>query len=91
MMARGLHFTLFLDALQGELTAMFADRLAPRVPADGAPRVPVPLLAAMLAGMLITAVRTWLESDMTASAEEVNRSFLVAAEAAVRAGLRPPP
>ena len=91
MMARGLHFTLFLDALQSELTALFADRLAPRVPDEGEPRVPVPLLAAMLAGMLITAVRTWLESDMTATAEEVNRSFLVAAEAAVRAGLRPRP
>jgi len=91
MMARGRHFTLFLDALQSELSAMFADRLAPRLPADGSPRVPVPLLAAMLAGMLITAVRTWLESELTATAEEVNRSFLVAAEAAVRAGLRPLP
>jgi AcrR family transcriptional regulator len=89
MMARGMHLTLFLDALQGELTAMFEDRLAPRLPVDGAPRVPVPLLAAMLAGMLITAVRTWLESDMTSTAEQVNRSYLVAAEAAVRAGLRP--
>jgi hypothetical protein len=53
--------------------------------------VPVPLLAAMLAGMLITAVRTWLESGMTEPAEEVNRCYRVAAEAALRAGLRPPP
>jgi hypothetical protein len=69
---------------------MLAERLRPRVPEDGRTRVPVPLLAAMLAGMLITAVRTWLESDLSISAEEVNRSFLVAAEAALRAGLRPP-
>jgi AcrR family transcriptional regulator len=89
MMARGRHLTLFLDALQTELTAMFADRLRPRVPDSGTTRVPVPLLAAMLAGMLITAVRTWLESDMATSAEEVNRSYLVSAEAALRAGLRP--
>lgn len=89
MMARGRHLTLFLDALQSELAAMFADRLAPRVPGDALPRVPVEILAAMLAGMLITAVRVWLESDMTSSAEEVNRSYLIAAEAALRAGLRP--
>ena len=91
MMARGRHLTLFLDALQRELAAMFTDRLSPRVPEDGRTRVPVPLLAAMLAGMLITAVRTWLESGMSGSAEEVNRCFRVAAEAALRAGLRPPP
>jgi AcrR family transcriptional regulator len=91
MMARGRHLTLFLDALQAELAAMFVDRLSPRVPEHGTTRVPVPLLAAMLAGMLITAVRTWLESDMAAPAEEVNRSYRVAAEAALRAGLRPPP
>lgn len=91
MMARGMHLTLFLDTLQGELTAMFAARLAVRVPEGAATAVPVPLLAAMLAGMLIIAVRTWLESGMTSSAEEVNRAFLVAAGAALRAGLRPPP
>jgi AcrR family transcriptional regulator len=91
MLARGMHLTLFLDALQNELTAMFEDRIAVRVSTDGPPRVPVPLLGAMLAGMLITAVRTWLESDMSSSAEEVNRSYLVTAEAALRAGLRPRP
>jgi len=90
MMARGRHLTLFLDALQSELTEMFTDRLSPRVPETGSTRVPVPLLSAMLAGMLITAVRTWLESDMGSTAEEVNRSFTIAAEAALRAGLRPP-
>jgi AcrR family transcriptional regulator len=89
MMARGRHLTLFLDALQHELTAMFAERLRPRVPDSGTTRVPVPLLAAMLAGMLITAVRTWLESDLTSSAEEVNAAYTLAAEAALRAGLRP--
>lgn len=89
MMARGRHLTLFLDALQVELTAMFAARLAPRLPAEGDPAVPVPLLAAMLAGMLITAMRTWVESGMTSTIEQVNRSYVVAAEAALRAGLRP--
>ena len=68
---------------------MFAARLAPRVPAEGDTVVPVPLLAAMLAGMLITAMRTWVESGMAVKIEEVNRSYVVAAEAALRAGLRP--
>jgi AcrR family transcriptional regulator len=89
MLARGRHLSLFLDALQSELAAMFVARLAPRVPEDGRTTVPVPLLAAMIAGMLITAVRTWIESDMTVSAQEVNRSYVVAAESALRAGLRP--
>jgi AcrR family transcriptional regulator len=88
-LSRGRHLSLFLDALQSELTAMFAARLAPRVPAEGRPAVPVPLLAAMLAGMLITAMRAWVESGMAATIDEVNRSYLVAAEAALRAGLRP--
>jgi AcrR family transcriptional regulator len=90
MMARGRHLTLFLDALQGELTVMFVDRLSPRVPEAARTRVPVSLLAAMLAGMLITTVRTWVEAGMTDPAEEVNRCYRVAAEAALRAGLRPP-
>jgi AcrR family transcriptional regulator len=89
MLSRGRHLSLFLDALQSELTAMFVTRLAPRVPAEGETAVPVPLLAAMLAGMLITAMRTWVESGMAATIEEVNRSYRVAAESALRAGLRP--
>jgi AcrR family transcriptional regulator len=87
-MAHGRQLNLFLDALQSELTALFVDRLAPRLP-DTPTRVPPPLLAAMTAGMLITTVRSWLESDMSSSAQEVNRSFVIAAEAALRAGLRP--
>jgi AcrR family transcriptional regulator len=89
MHSRGRHLSLFLDALQSELTAMFVARLAPRVPAEGETAVPVPLLAAMLAGMLITAMRTWVESGMAATIEDVNRSYRVAAESALRAGLRP--
>jgi AcrR family transcriptional regulator len=89
MMARGRHLTLFLDALQSELSAMFAQRLVPRLPEHGRTTVPEPLLAAMIAGMLITAVRTWLESDMATPAEEVVRGYRAAAEAALRAGLRP--
>jgi AcrR family transcriptional regulator len=87
-MAHGRHLGLFLEALQAELTALFAERLAARLP-DSEPTVPAPLLAAMIAGMLITTMRSWLESDLSMTAEEVNRSFTVAAEAALRAGLRP--
>jgi hypothetical protein len=49
----------------------------------------VPVLAAMVAGMLISAVRSWLESGPTTPVETANRSFTIAAEAALRAGLRP--
>ena len=79
MLSRGRHLTLFLDALQSELTAMFAARLTPRVPAEGRTVVPVPLLAALLSGMLITAMRTWVEAGMSVPAEEVNRSYVVTA------------
>jgi AcrR family transcriptional regulator len=86
--AHGRYLNLFLDALQTELTVMFVDRLEPRLPA-GPTRIPPALLAAMVAGMLITVVRTWVESDFAATAVEVNSSFTIAAEAALRAGLRP--
>jgi len=89
MLSRGRHLTLFLDALQRALTEMFAARLTPRLPTEGSPVVPVPLLAAMVAGMLITAMRTWVESGMEATIEEVNRCYSVTAESALRAGLRP--
>ena len=89
-MAHGRLLSMFFDALQTELTAMFVERLEPRLPPTPTPtRVPVPLLAAMVAGMLITAVRTWIETDMAVPAEDANRSFAIAAEAALRAGLRP--
>jgi AcrR family transcriptional regulator len=87
-MAHGRILSMFFDSLQTELTAMFVERLEPRLPATPT-RVPVPLLAAMVAGMLITAVRTWIEADMVVPAEAANRSFTIAAEAALRAGLRP--
>jgi AcrR family transcriptional regulator len=87
-MAHGRLLSLFFDALQTELTEMFIERLGPRLPPTRT-TVPVPLLAAMVAGMLITAVRTWLESDLAVPAETANRSFTIAAEAALRAGLRP--
>jgi AcrR family transcriptional regulator len=87
-MAHGRLLSVFFDALQTELTAMFIERLEPRLPSTPT-RVPVPLLAAMVAGMLITAVRTWIEGDMAVPAEDANRSFTIAAEAALRAGLRP--
>jgi AcrR family transcriptional regulator len=87
-MAHGRHLSLFFDALQTELAATFAERMTARLPPT-ATTVPVPLLAAMVAGMLITAARSWLESGPITSAEAANRSFTIAAEAALRAGLRP--
>lgn len=87
-MAHGRHLSMFYDALHSELTALFLERLEPRVPATPT-KVPPPLLASMVAGMLVTTVRTWLDSDTRVPAEEVNRSFTIAAEAALRAGLRP--
>lgn len=86
-MAHGRHLSLFFDALQTELAAMFVERMTPRLPPTPT-MVPVPLLAAMVAGMLISAVRSWIESDLTVPIESANRSFTVAAEAALRAGLR---
>lgn len=86
-LAHGRLLSMFFDALQVELAAMFVERLRPRLPSTPT-RVPVPLLAAMVAGMLITAVRAWIESGMTVPADEANRSFTIAAEAALRAGLR---
>jgi AcrR family transcriptional regulator len=87
-MAHGRHLSLFFDALQTELTAMFVERMAPRLPPTPT-TVPVPLLAAMVAGMLISAARSWLESGLSTPVETANRSFTIAAEAALRAGLRP--
>jgi AcrR family transcriptional regulator len=87
-MAHGRHLSLFFDALQTELAAMLAERMTPRLPSTPT-TVPVPMLAAMVAGMLISAVRSWLESDLATPVETANRAFTVAAEAALRAGLRP--
>ncbi len=89
VMARGRGLTLFLAALQDELTAVFSDRLAARVTPGDTPAVPPPLLAAMIASMLITAIRTWIESGATMPADVVDRMFLTAAGPAIRAGLRP--
>lgn len=89
VMARGRHLALFLDALQSELTAVLTARLNARAPRARRTAVPVPLLAAMVGGMLITTVRTWLDAGLTPSAAVVNRAFVTAAEAAIAAGLRP--
>ncbi len=87
-MSRGRHLSMFYDALHAELSALFLERLAPRLP--GRPTKVAPdLLASMVAGMLVTAARAWMESGTEVPAEEVDRSFTVAAEAALRAGLRP--
>jgi AcrR family transcriptional regulator len=88
VMARGRSLALFLDTLHQELTTVFARRLAARVPAGATPAVPLPLLATMTAGMLITALRHWLEAGITPPAETVDRAYRTAADAAVRAGLQ---
>lgn len=89
VMTRGRGLTLFLAALQDELTTVLADRLAGRVTPGDTPAIPPPLLGAMIASMLITAIRTWVENGATAPAEVIDRMFLTAAGPAIRAGLRP--
>lgn len=88
VMARGRGLTLFQAALQEELTEVFTARLAARVPPGQVPAVPPPLLAAMVTGMLVTVIRTWLEDGAGAPAEVVDRLFRTVAGPAVRAGLR---
>lgn len=89
ILARGRGLTLFVNALHGELTAVFAERLAARVPPGAAPAVTPTLLAAMVASMLVTAIRTWIEDGLAEPAETINRAFRIAADAAIRAGLGP--
>jgi AcrR family transcriptional regulator len=89
VMARGRSLALFLNTLHEELTATFTERLTSRIPPTATPAVPLPLLAAMTASMLITAIRCWLEAGLTPAAETIDRSFHTAADAAIRAGLRP--
>jgi len=89
ILARGRGLALFLTGVQDALTAKATDRLMARLPAATTPAVPAPLLAAMTTSMLITAVRDWVDSGLVEPAEAVDRTFRVAAEAAIRAGLRP--
>jgi len=89
VMARGRALTLFLAALQDRLATVFTDRLAARVVAGDSPAVPPPLLAAMVASMLITTLRSWIEDGAATPAEAVDRMFHTAAGPAIRAGLRP--
>lgn len=42
-----------------------------------------------VAGMLVTAIRTWVENGLNGSAESIDRAFHIAAGPAIRAGLRP--
>jgi AcrR family transcriptional regulator len=89
VLTKGRALGLFLAVLQEELTGLFSERLAARVKPGTKPAVPVPLLAAMIASMLITAIRTWLDAGLRPTAETVNRAFTVAAKAAIHAGLAP--
>ncbi|MEV8505066.1 TetR/AcrR family transcriptional regulator [Actinoplanes sp. NPDC051475] len=88
-MARGPSLGIFITALQDQLTVLFTDRLAARVPSGATTAVPPALLAAMIAGMLVTAIRTWVENGLNGSAESIDRAFHIAAGPAIRAGLRP--
>lgn len=89
VLARGRGLALFLSALHDELTALFAERMAARVPPASTPAVPLPLLAAMIASMMITAIRTWIEGGLAEPAETIDRAFNLVADAAMQAGLRP--
>jgi AcrR family transcriptional regulator len=90
VLSRGRGLTLFLAALHDELTTVFTERLTAGMTPGETPAVPPPLLAAMVVSMLITAIRTWVEQGATAPAETVDRMFHIAAQPALRAGLRPP-
>jgi AcrR family transcriptional regulator len=89
VLAKGRGLALFLSALHDELTGAFAERLTARVSPDSTPAVPVPLLAAMTASMLITVIRSWIQGGLGEPAETIDRAFHTAADAAIRAGLRP--
>lgn len=89
MMIKGRAMALFLNTLQEELTVIFTERLTARVPPSATPAVPLPLLAAMIASMLITAVRSWIDGKWSEPAEAIDRAFNIAADGAIRAGLRP--
>lgn len=91
VMARGRGLTLFLAALQDELTAVLTERLSARVPPGRHPAVSPSLLAAMVTSMLVTMVRSWLERGATTPAEVVDRMFHIVAGPAIDAGLRPAP
>ncbi|UWZ36350.1 TetR family transcriptional regulator [Dactylosporangium roseum] len=91
VLARGRGLHLFMTALEDELTTMLTERLTARLAADTTPAVPPPLLAAMIVGMLTTAIRAWVGGGCTEPAEDIDRMFRTAAVAAVRAGLRHTP
>jgi len=91
ILARGRGLNLFMTALQDELTTMLTERLTSRVATDTTPAVPPPMLAAMVAGMLTTAIRAWVFGGFTEPAEDIDRMFRTVSTAAVRAGLRHTP
>jgi AcrR family transcriptional regulator len=91
VLARGRGLNLFMTALQDQLTTMLTQRLTGRVATDTTPTVPPPLLAAIVAGMLTTAIRAWVKGGFTEPAEDIDRMFQTVATAAVRAGLRHTP
>lgn len=88
-MARGRALPLFLTALQDELAGVFENRLAARVAPGDTPAVPLPLLASMIASMLLTTMRTWIEDGSCLPAEVIDKLFHTVAGPAIRAGLRP--
>jgi hypothetical protein len=87
VMSRGRGLTLFLAALQKELTIVFSERITARITPGQASAVAPPLLAAMITSMLITTIRTWIEAGAAPSAEIMDRMFHTAAGPALRAGM----
>lgn len=86
-LARGRAMSLVLDAARDELAESLHERLRART-GGAETAVPLPLLATMVAGMLMTAIAHWVDGGLRAPAEELDHSFRTVASAALRAGTR---
>lgn len=88
ILAKDRGLTVFLSALQDEITKSLTDRITDRI-TTATPAVAPAMLAAMVTSMLITAIRTWIEGGLTSPAETVDQMFHTLATAAIEAGMRP--
>ena len=88
MLARGRALNLFVEALHTELAADLRDRLEARVAPGEKPAVPLHVLAPIVASMLVTTIRIWVEDGKREHAEAIDRHFQTVAGPSMRAGLR---
>ncbi|MQY02097.1 TetR/AcrR family transcriptional regulator [Actinomadura macrotermitis] len=88
VMARSRALPVFLSALHDELATRLTRHLQSRVPPGREPELPPPLLAAMVTGMFLTMVRSWLETGAHEPAEALHHMFQTVSEPAIEAGLR---